>query len=90
MDVSLSEFRELLMGKEAWRAVIHGVAKIRHDWVTELNWTEPYLYANCIFLSYLDFWDRSQQATKKESERKIAESKQVLYILEISKLQKLQ
>ena len=29
--VSLSEFRELLMGKEAWRAVIHGVAKIRHD-----------------------------------------------------------
>ena len=31
MDVSLSEFRELLMGKEAWRAVIHGVAKIRHD-----------------------------------------------------------
>ena len=39
MDVSLSEFRELLMGKEAWRAVIHGVTKIRHDWVTELNWT---------------------------------------------------
>ena len=31
MDVSLSEFRELLMGKEAWRAAIHGVAKIGHD-----------------------------------------------------------
>ena len=31
---------------------------------------------------------RSQQATKKESERKIAESKQAIYILEISKLQK--
>ena len=27
MDVSLSEFRELVMGREAWRAAIHGVAK---------------------------------------------------------------
>ena len=29
MDVSLSEIQELVMGKEAWRAVIHGVAKSR-------------------------------------------------------------
>ena len=27
MDVSLSEFRELVRDREAWRAVIHGVAK---------------------------------------------------------------
>ena len=27
MDVSLSELRELVMDNEAWRAVIHGVAK---------------------------------------------------------------
>ena len=42
MDVSLSEPRELVMGREAWRAAIHGVAKSRtwlSDW-TELNWTE--------------------------------------------------
>ena len=27
IDVSLSELRELVMDREAWRAVIHGVAK---------------------------------------------------------------
>ena len=27
MDLSLSELRELVMDKEAWRAVIHGVTK---------------------------------------------------------------
>ena len=27
MDMSLSELRELVMNREAWRAAIHGVAK---------------------------------------------------------------
>ena len=29
MDVSLSEFQEIVMDREAWSAVIHGVAKSR-------------------------------------------------------------
>ena len=29
MDVSLSEFQELVMDREAWRVAIHGVAKSR-------------------------------------------------------------
>ena len=40
MNMSLSELRELVMGREAWRAAIHGVAKSwtrLSDW-TELNW----------------------------------------------------
>ena len=27
MDMNLSKLRELVMGREAWRAAIHGVAK---------------------------------------------------------------
>ena len=27
MDMSLGEFRELVIGREAWRAAVHGVAK---------------------------------------------------------------
>ena len=37
MKVSLSELRELLMDREAWSAVIHGVAK---SWTRLSDWTE--------------------------------------------------
>jgi len=41
MDMSLSEFWEVLMDREAWCAVIHGITKSQtrlSDW-NELNWT---------------------------------------------------
>ena len=37
MDASLSELREMAMDREAWRAVIHRVAK---SWTWLSDWTE--------------------------------------------------
>ena len=49
MDTGLCKLWELVMDREAWRAVIHGVAKSRtrlSDW-TELNWTFHFV---CVFV----------------------------------------
>ena len=49
-DMSLGGFWELVMDREAWSAVIHGVAKSRtwlSNW-TELNWRKKFLYDNCV------------------------------------------
>ena len=55
MDASLSEPRELVMDREAWRAAIHGVTKSRtqlSDW-TELKVTRKGFFWKWMYLNYV-------------------------------------
>ena len=50
MDVSLGELRELVMDREAWRTVIHGVTKSRTQlsYWTELRYIYIYIYTKLV------------------------------------------
>ena len=57
MDMSLSKLQELVMDREAWRAVIHGVAKSQ----TRLsNWTE----LNIVTHFQVSFFRREKRMTE--------------------------
>ena len=62
MDVGLSKLQELVMNREAWHAVVHGVTKSRtwrSNW-TELNW-----------LSTVDLWTKGVWNVRAESLHKL-------------------
>ena len=57
MEVSLSELREVVMDREAWRSAIHGIAKSWIWLVTELNWNVWCMYTmSCIYISWRRKW----------------------------------
>ena len=56
-DMSLSELREMVMNREAWRATIHGVAE--SDMTEQLNWTDscfsfPLLFDKNYYVAFED------------------------------------
>ena len=81
MDVSLSELREVMMDKEAWRAAIHGVAKSRtrlSDW-TELiqRWANG--FSVFMLLIHLNFGERNSLSMRSSYLKKIMAGKKYVF-----------
>ena len=54
VDMGLGGLWELVMDREAWRATVHGIQIVGHDWETELNWTELKLCFTLLILLIID------------------------------------
>ena len=56
MHVSLGELRELVIDREAWRAVVHGVTKSRTRLSGWTNWTDLTLSSNTVKIEALHYF----------------------------------
>ena len=52
MDISLNKLQELVMDREAWSM---GSQRVRHDWATELNWSDVSFASICLPLCGLTY-----------------------------------
>ena len=52
-QIAVEQLQKLVMDREARCPAAHGVAKSRHNWVTELNWAEVCELRNSRYLSWI-------------------------------------